>query len=114
MELLNDHPGAVLELLAEKAVDKLIQPEKEELRKMLFLFWELIRLFELRLSPKQHLYFHYFYKEFYQEFPFLKYKVEESYNITDKEYFPIFLKVKNVDGQLIKRNGLTHQVHFCF
>jgi hypothetical protein len=87
-----------------------MQPEKEELRRMLFLFWELIRVFELKLSPKQHLHFHYFYKEFYQEFPFLKYKVEESYNITEKEYFPIFLKVK-VGGELRKKNWLAHQLH---
>ena len=104
-DAINTNYSIIYELVVEKdkLMEKLMQPDKEELRRMLFLFWWMIRLFEVRLSPKEHMYFQYFYKDFYQEFSFLKYKVEESYNITEKQFFPIFLKVK-VNNELRKKD----------
>ena len=86
--------GVFFEVVNEsnKALEKLHMAEKEDFRRMLFLFWWLVKVFEVRVSPKDNASFQIFYKEFYQDFPFLRYKVEEAYNIKSNDCFPIFLK----------------------
>lgn len=104
-ETVDANIGVFFEVVNEtnKALEKLHGAEREEFRRMLFLFWWTVKVFETRVSPKEHASFQLFYKEFYQDFPFLRYKVEEAYNIKSKDCFPIFLKVK-VGGKLIKKD----------
>lgn len=104
-EVIDANIGVFFEVVNEtnKALERIYTNEKEEFRRMLFVFWWLIKLFETRVSPKDHANFQLFYKEFYQDFPFLRYKVEEAYNIKSKDFFPIFLKVK-VNNKLVKKD----------
>lgn len=108
-EAIDANVGVFFEVVNEssKALEKLHSAEKEDFRRMLFLFWWLIKVFEVRVSPKDHAEFQIFYKEFYKDFVFLRYKVEEAYNIKSNDCYPIFLKVK-VNGKLIKKDWWGH------
>lgn len=104
-EVVNANLGFIFEVVKDqsKSLEKLVVIEKEEFRKMLFLFWWTIKIFETYIFPAENAKFELFYKQFYQNFPFLRYKVEESYNIPKNEYYPIFLKVK-VNDKLVKKD----------
>ena len=104
-KIIEANIGVFFEIVNEtnQNLERLFLTEKEEFRRMLFLFWWLIKIFEVHVSPNENANFQFFYKEFYQGFPFLRYKVEESYNIISKDFHPIFLKVK-VNGKLIKKD----------
>lgn len=102
---VNQHIGVLFDVVNDtsKALEKLMTTEKEEFKRMLCLFWGMIKVFEFQVSPQEHANFQSFYKEFYHGFSFLRYKVEESYNIQTSKFYNIFLKVK-VNDKLIKKD----------
>jgi len=81
---------------------KFDKSSKDETKKNIFLFHHLSLLYEKFVDKGQHKLFEKLYEGFYSQFGSLKYKVDESYNITGMEFFQVRLKVRVKDKTLKK------------
>ncbi len=50
-----------------------------------------------------------FYEEFYASIDFLNYEIEKSYNITERDFYSIMLKVK-IGDKLIKKEWQANKL----
>ena len=102
--LVSNNIGIFFEILneTEDDLEKYFLKEKEIYRRKLFLFWNLVSFFETRMVEDHEPLFLDFYENFYEGTDCLNYEIEKSYNITDREFYSIMLKVK-ISDRLIKK-----------
>lgn len=86
----------------EEYFSKFDKSSKDETKRNVFLFHHLSLLYEKFVDKGQHKLFEKLYEGFYSQFASLKYKVDESYNITGMEFFQVRLKVRVKDKTLKK------------
>ena len=101
---IDNNIGIFFEILneTEDNLEKFFLKEKEEYRRKLFLFWNLIGAYESVIAPTDEPLFADFYEAFYSGVDFLEYEIEKSYNIFGREFYSVMLKVK-IGDNLIKK-----------
>ena len=109
--LVTKNLGIFFEMLneTEDDLERFFLKEKEDYRRKLFFFWHLAGFFEAHMSGHAEPLFPRFYEEFYKTTDFLNYEIEKSYNIVDREFFTVLLKV-NIADRLIKKQWWVNQL----
>jgi len=109
--VIDNNIGIFFEILneTEDDLEKYFLKEKEEYRRKLFLFWNLVGVYEAVIMPTDEPLFTDFYEAFYSGVDFLEYEIEKSYNIVGREFYSVMLKVK-IGDKLIKKEWYFKQL----
>ena len=110
--VIDNNIGIFFEILneTEDDLEKYFLKEKEEYRRKLFLFWNLVGVYEAVIMPTDEPLFTDFYEAFYSGVDFLEYEIEKSYNIVGREFYSVMLKVK-IGDKLIKKESALRSYH---
>ena len=100
------NPGVVFDILkvsdlsdtAKKQAEQLYKIETTETKRVLFLFYHIILIFERHLLKSNDCKFINFYKEFYEYNDELMYKPGLEYKISGKDFYKVHLSKPDMIG----------------